>query len=162
MSQHIDHHELRSTLGRFTTGVTIVTTPVGDSVHAMTLNAFLSVSLDPPLIAVCINKNAKMHELIEASGVYGVSVLPHEAAHVSQHFAGRPVDGFEPRFTWVGSVPLLEGAIAHLGTTVIDAHEVGDHTIYTGEIRYFNHTDDKPLIFFGGRYRSLEMENVPA
>lgn len=157
-SQQDELRELRRTLGRFTTGVTVVTTPADGSVHAMTLNAFMSVSLQPPLIAVCVDKNAKMHDFIAASGLYAVSVLDQEAESLSQHFAGRPVPGMMPRFIWVDSFPMLEGAIAHFGTKVVDQHGVGDHTIFTGEIRHFSHSDDKPLIFADGRYRTLSDE----
>lgn len=85
----MDDRTFRNAMGRFATGVTIVTTQVGDDTHGMTANAFMSVSLDPKLVTISIDHNARMYERIKASGQFAVSILTDEQKEVSMHFAGQ-------------------------------------------------------------------------
>ena len=90
-AQRIDPGAMRRTLGRFTTGVTVVTTAQGSEIHAMTANAFTSVSLDPPLVLVSVDHRTRMHALLPDTRRYGVSVLASDQERVAWHFAGRPL-----------------------------------------------------------------------
>jgi flavin reductase (DIM6/NTAB) family NADH-FMN oxidoreductase RutF len=150
-----DQTRFRQALGSFATGVTIVTTEHDGQVHGMTANGFMSVSLDPPLVVVSIAHQARMHELLEASGSYGVSVLAQTQAQLSSHFAGKPEEGATIPFVAEAGVPLIEGAIAQVAAKICDAHPAGDHTLFIGEVLHFDWRDGQPLIFHSGGYREL-------
>lgn len=154
----IDPLKFRRTLGRFASGITVVTTAHEGRTCGMTANAFVSVSLDPPLVLVSIDNRANMHKVLPNSGRYGVSVLNDKQEDLSQHFAGQPKEGLEVPFTWRHGVPLLEGALAHLVCRVVDAHPAGDHTLYIGHVEELAYGDGHPLLFYTGTYRNLEVQ----
>ncbi|MCS7006013.1 MAG: flavin reductase [Thermoleophilia bacterium] len=146
----------RKTLGMFATGVTILTARAGDSVHGMTANAFMSVSLRPPLVLVSIDRRARMNDLLHAGMRLGVSVLEAGQAALSDHFAGRPgAEGIEPRFELVHDTPLVEGALAHLATRVVRSYWGGDHSLFLAQVVYAYYGEGEPLLFHGGRYERL-------
>jgi flavin reductase (DIM6/NTAB) family NADH-FMN oxidoreductase RutF len=152
---------MRKALGRFVSGVTIVTTAeseLDDSVHGMTANAFTSVSLDPPLVLVSIANRAKMNEKIAATGRYGVSILAGDQEPLSLHFAGATSREDLVRFTWRQGVPLLEGALVHLSCKVTDSHPAGDHTLHVGQVEELWYDDGRPLVFYTGSFRALELQ----
>src|ERR671930_11339 len=123
MVQRIDPGAMRRTLGRFTTGVTVVTTARGNDVHAMTANAFTSVSLDPPLVLVSVDHRTRMHALLPDTRRYGISVLGSDQERVAWHFAGRPLRDPGELFEWAGDVPFVRGAIARVGCSLHAEHE---------------------------------------
>lgn len=153
----VTSHALRKALGRFVSGVTVVTSAVGDDVHGMTANAFTSVSLDPPLVLVSIQTAARMDSRIRASGRYGVSILCREQEPLSLHFAGARDATQEIRFAWRCGVPLIEGALAHLACSVTDSHAAGDHTLHIGQVDGLWHRYGEPLVFYTGSFRALEV-----
>ncbi len=146
--------EFRKVMGRFATGVTVVTTVERDVVHGMTANGFLSVSLRPPLVLVSLGR-CRMNEMLPRSGRYGVSVLAHDQQHFAAHFAAQKPSPVDPTFTWQHDLPLLDGALAHLGCRVVDVHRAGDHVLWIGEVEYIDHRDDEPLLFYTGRFGTL-------
>lgn len=154
----IDPRHFRRTLGRFATGVTVVTVAVAGHVHGMTANAFLSVSLEPPLVLVSIDRRARMHRYLETGERYGVSVLARDQEVAARHFAGKAQAGYEPRFVWVEGVPLLEGAVAQLVCDVWERVPAGDHTLFLGRVRWLDYWEREPLVFFGGDFRCLEVQ----
>ena len=137
-------------LGRFASGVTVITTERDGHRHGMTANAFASVSLDPPLVLVSLDNRSFMHRLLPSARRYGVSVLAEDQERWSDHFAGRTIEGPHLRFTTRRGVPLLEGAVAYFVAQVIDIHPAGDHTLYIGRVEHFESRDDKPLLFYAG------------
>jgi flavin reductase len=154
----------RRTVGLFTTGVTVVTTCHEGTLHGMTANAFASVSLDPLLVLVCVDRSAGMHDLLPDSGTFAVSVLAAGQERESVWFASprRPAgtDQFDA-VDWqpapVGGCPVLTGAVAWLDCRVTEMHAAGDHTIFLGEVVALGTGDGvAPLIYFGGGYRALE------
>lgn len=149
---------LRDVAGRFATGVTVVTTATPEGVHAMTVNGFLSISLDPPLVGVSIGNASAMRAALDASGHFGVSVLASEQRSLSAHFAGRRDPGATPSFTQVGAIPILDGALARICSVVVDRHPAGDHTLFIGEVTHLDWRAGQPLIFHAGGYRALEAE----
>ena len=153
----IDPLEFRRTLGRFASGITVITTVLDGQTYGMTANAFVSVSLDPPLVLVSIDERAKMNGILPQSKRYGVSILSDQQEYFSQHFAGRPKHGVDVPFFERGGVPLLDGALAHLVCEVVDVHPAGDHTLYIGRVEYLDYHDGAPLLFFTGAYRNLEV-----
>ena len=149
--------EYRNTLGRFATGVTIVTALEHGKPHGMTANAFVSVSLDPPLVLISIDNRSHMHRLLSLGGTVGVSVLAEDQRALSDHFAGRTVEGVRVRFVTRAGAMLVEGAIACFVVRVKDVYPAGDHTLYLGTVEYFEHSNDKPLLFYGGKYERLKV-----
>lgn len=151
----------RRTLGMFATGVTIITTRVADRVHGMTANAFMSVSLRPPLILVSVDKRAKMNTLLRDGVRFGVSVLADDQHELSDRFAGRAVeDPAEARFTEVHDTPLVEGALAGLVAKVARSYWGGDHSLFLGRVEYARWGGGRPLLFHGGKYERLPRGRV--
>jgi flavin reductase (DIM6/NTAB) family NADH-FMN oxidoreductase RutF len=146
--------ELRQVMGRFATGVTVVTTTHRDLIHGMTANAFLSVSLQPPLVLVSLGR-CRMSEMLPRTGRYGVSVLSHDQEHFAAHFAGQRASPVDPAFVWHDDLPLLDGALAHVGCRVVDVHTAGDHVLWIGEVEHLQHRDGEPLLFYRGRFGTL-------
>ena len=145
----------RDVMGRFATGVTVITAVADGRTHGMTANGFMSVSLEPPLVVISVRRESKMIGSIETAGAYGVSVLAYEQAFLSKHFAGRPVEGLEEPFVEVDGVPVISGAIAHIVAKVMDRHVVGDHVLFVGEVTTADHLSGDPLIFHSGAYHAL-------
>ena len=157
---HIDPREFRNTLGRFATGVTVITTEKDGQIHGMTANAFLSVSLDPPLVLVSVDNRATMHKILPESKRYGVSILAADQEPLSNHFARRPVEGLKIPFVEKHGVPVLDGAVAQIIARVVEEHRAGDHTLYIGLVEHLEWTDEKPLLFFAGQYHHLKSEKA--
>jgi flavin reductase (DIM6/NTAB) family NADH-FMN oxidoreductase RutF len=150
----IDSKDFRNTLGKFGSGITIVTTNDEGETHGMTANAFVSVSLDPPLVLVSIDHKSKMYQILQRTKKYGISILKHDQQEISQHFAGRPLDK-SPEFFLKAEIPLIKDSLAYLICDVVDQHVAGDHTLYIGEVVWISYEEEEPLIFYGGKYRSL-------
>lgn len=149
--------DFREAMGRFTSGVVVITSQQGDDAHAMTANAFMSGSLEPPLVVVSVDAGARMHDKILAAACFGVSVLAQEQRDASDSFAGRQVDGFVPRFERLGPVPVLAGASVQLAATLRHAYPCGDHTLFVGEVQklVLTRAASAPLVYHQGRYTSL-------
>ncbi|MGH2641905.1 MAG: flavin reductase [Actinomycetota bacterium] len=151
----------RRTLGMFATGVTIITTQDAEQVHGMTANAFMSVSLRPPLVVISVDRRAKMHALLHEGRRYGISVLADEQRSLSDRFAGRTSDGPEEvEFELVHETPLVRGALAHLVARVVRSNWGGDHSLFVGQVEYARYGEGQPLLFHGGRYEHL-LERAP-
>jgi flavin reductase (DIM6/NTAB) family NADH-FMN oxidoreductase RutF len=146
----------RRTLGMFATGVTVLTTRAGDEVQGMTANAFMSVSLRPPLVLVSIDRRARMCSLLHEGTRLGINVLEASQASLSDHFAGRAPEGDpEPGFELVHETPLVEGALAHLVARIVRSYWGGDHSLFLGQVEYARYNEGEPLLFHGGRYERL-------
>tara|TARA_Y100000766_G_scaffold84469_1_gene71791 strand:- start:192 stop:668 length:477 start_codon:yes stop_codon:yes gene_type:complete len=146
--------DLRTAFGKFATGVTVISAESGQDVHGMTANSFSSVSMDPPMLLVCVANEAKaLHVIVDSKG-FGVSVLAEHQKSVSNHFAGKP-EFDEVVFASLGGVPTIKGAIAQFGCKLEEAHPAGDHTILVGRITAYSHCDDPPLLYSAGNYRAL-------
>jgi flavin reductase (DIM6/NTAB) family NADH-FMN oxidoreductase RutF len=147
---------LRKTLGMFATGVTVITTLKGEQVHGMTANAFMSVSLEPPLVLISVDRRTKMCGLLHEGVHYGVSVLCATQSALSDRFAGRSGEDLpEPRFQVVHETPLVDGALAHFVSRVEKSYWGGDHSLFLGRVEYARQNPGTPLLFHGGRYEKL-------
>jgi flavin reductase (DIM6/NTAB) family NADH-FMN oxidoreductase RutF len=144
--------EFRRTLGMFATGVTVITTLADEQIHGMTANAFMSVSLQPPLIVISVDRRARMNGLLREGVLFGVSVLEERQSALSDRFAGRMGDGPEPDFELVHDTPLVEGALAHLVASVVRSYWGGDHSLFLGRVEYVRYGEGTPLLFHGGGY----------
>jgi flavin reductase (DIM6/NTAB) family NADH-FMN oxidoreductase RutF len=161
----LDHdavHEqasLRQVLGAFATGVTVVTAG-GDLPHGMTANSFTAVSLEPPLILVCVRRDALMHEVLDQQTAFAVSILAADQTEVARYFADkrRPVgpEQFDAVSWSLGAysgAPLIDGALAHLECELEHRHEAGDHTIYVGRLlSLWRRPGDDALLFLNGQF----------
>jgi flavin reductase (DIM6/NTAB) family NADH-FMN oxidoreductase RutF len=145
---------LRRTLGMFATGVTVITALKDEQVHGMTANAFMSVSLEPPLVLISVDRRTKMCGFLHEGMHYGVSVLCATQAALSDRFAGRSSEE-EPRFVIVKDTPLVEGALAHFVSRVERSYWGGDHSLFLGRVEYARQNEGTPLLFHGGRYEKL-------
>src|ERR671912_2617642 len=126
---------LRQTLGMFATGVTVITTKVGDQVHGMTANAFMPVSLEPPLVLISVDRRTKMCSLLYEGQRFGVSVLAAGQRDLSDQFAGRPGDGRdEPSFEIVHETPVVAGSAAQFVSKVAKSYWGGDHSLFLGRV----------------------------
>jgi len=167
----IDPDQFRQTLGRFPTGVTVVTlkmpaehrvggldaAPTG-GVHGITVSSFMSLSLTPPLVGVAIGQKARAHGMLPALARYGVSVLAAGQASISDHFAGRPVALGEDPFEELDGHPVLKGAAAQLVCTVVNQVPVGDHMLVVGRLDHARVAEAGPLAYAQGRYGRLELD----
>jgi flavin reductase (DIM6/NTAB) family NADH-FMN oxidoreductase RutF len=153
----------REVLGRFATGVTVVTvkSPATGDVRGMTANAFMSVSLDPPLVLVSVRRDARMHTLLNEAGRYGVSLLGERLEREARRFAGMPVAAYEPApaFQERSGTPILREALGWLVATVVDEHEAGDHTLFIGEIVDLEagHPSQRPLGFYRSSFAEVSV-----
>jgi flavin reductase (DIM6/NTAB) family NADH-FMN oxidoreductase RutF len=146
----------RQVMGRFATGVTIVTTRIGSDVYGMTANAFMAGSLEPLLCIVSINRSAAMHARLLAARRYGVSFLSVEQQHFAAHFAGRRLEHSAPEFDTLGSTPTLKRALAAVAAEVVDTADCGDHTLFIGRITDLAlGASERPLLYYGGHYGRL-------
>lgn len=154
ISQSVSARDFRAALGRFASGVTVVTIPhEGEpgGVRGITASAFVSVSLSPPLVLVSIDKKARAHAPLLVAERYGVSILAEQQRRLSNHFAGFD-DGVTPTFAELNGLSLVEGAVAQLVCRVVDRHEAGDHTLFIGEVEALSVTEGAPLLYFRGGY----------
>lgn len=157
----IDSREFRRTLGRFATGVTVVTMRDGARTYGITINAFMSVSLKPPLIAVCVDKRAQAYETLRESERFGVSILRDEQEALSDQFAGRVAPPVKDPFVEFDGFPVLEGALGHLVCASCDVVDAGDHSLFLGEVEALASFDGCPLLYFEGRYAHVhDMELI--
>jgi flavin reductase (DIM6/NTAB) family NADH-FMN oxidoreductase RutF len=151
---------LRRTLGLFATGVTIITTRLGEQVHGMTANAFMSVSLEPPLVLISVDRRTKMCGVLHEGSTYGVSVLCEGQSMLSDRFAGRPgSEESEPRFELIHDTPLVGGALAGFVAKVVRSYWGGDHSLFLGRVEFARTGEGTPLLFHGGRYERLGSAN---
>ena len=147
----IDPREFRATLGRFATGVTVVTMLRDGEPYGITVNAFMSVSLKPPLVAIAIDERANAHPTLLESDRFGVSILRDDQDGLSNLFAGYPSET-APSWVEIEGMPLLDGAIGHIVCRITAQHEAGDHTIFVGHVEHLAYDEGEPLLYFRGKY----------
>lgn len=149
--------DFRALMGRFATGVTVVACGDPLSPHAMTANSVTSVSLDPPMLLVCVRNQSRWLPMLQACGHFSVNVLRADQRAISQRFAGLNSDDASPTWTQRLGAPLLTGAAASFACRVDATYPAGDHTIVVGEVVGMEGDDSPPdaLIYLKGQYRSL-------
>ena len=163
MTQALDALEYRRVVGRFATGVTVVTATVDGEHHAMTCNSFTSVSLDPVLVLFCPEKVARFHDVVLSAGQWAVSVLGQSQEGASRLFArrGRPLQdqfaGIDHTYGPLTGAVVLDGALASLECRTVSTADAGDHTVVIGEVLGLGvpDPDADPLLYYEGSYRSF-------
>ncbi len=155
----ISKEEFRHALGKFASGVTVVTTKDDSGkLFGITVSAFCSVSLEPPLILVCIEKSAGSHHAFEQSNAFVVNILSENQTHLSNHFASHADDKFaEIKFRrGIENLPVLENVLVNLECRLTNSHDEGDHTIYVGQVETATISEEKPLVYWHGDYRQIK------
>ena len=128
----------------------------------MTANSFASVSLDPPLVLVCVDQNARLLSFLKTQRRFGLNILRDSQQRVSEFFAEPQQNSADCarlgiRFRWTESgIPLLEDALAHVACNVVAQYMAGDHTIFIGEVESLQTLDGEPLLYLRGQYRRLQ------
>lgn len=164
----VDRQRYRDVLGRFVTGVSVVTsasqTAAGLQPWGTTVNAFTSVSLEPPLVLICVGRERSIHPVIARAGRFAVNILAEESQGLSDCFAGAP--SALPRSAFCGAsytlsahgLPILEAGVAHLECNVEQTLDAGDHTIYLGRVVGLGLSEihPLPLLYYRGRYLRIE------
>ena len=153
----IDKEAFRSALGSFVSGVTVVTTRDDSRPHGLTVSAFSSLSLDPPLVLICIDKKTVSYDALTRSGAFAINILADDQENISRQFASRVPDKFQDIAYYEGAnkVPVLEGTVASIECLIVQAYEGGDHTIFIGEVHSSVTRERRPLSYFRGGYRRL-------
>lgn len=152
-----DSRTFRNALGQFATGITVVTTYDGEDVHGMTANSFSSVSLDPPLVLVCVAKRNRTHQILPEVGRFAVNILSDSQEAVSRYFAGDRDENIPYRLVEKerAKSPVFDGVLAWLDCSLWQTYDGGDHSIFVGQVEDLQVFGGQPLLFFQGSYRVL-------
>ena len=151
----MDDRLFRDAMGKFATGVTVILTETEGEPHGMTANAFMSVSLTPKLVVISIKENARMLAKIQDSKKFSVNILAEDQEDISKIFAGQIKDQ-QVTFEHLADVPVIPGALAQVSCEVSAEYIEGDHTLFIGKVKDITITEGDPLLYFAGKYRSLE------
>ena len=153
----IDDGKFKLAMSHFASGVTVVTTQHEGKPYGMTVASFASLSLHPPLILVCIEKNVRSHDVIAAAGRFAVNILSSEQADISGRFASKSENKFDGLKTNVGrdGVPLIPGAVCTIECRVEQQVPGGDHSIFIGEVLEIETGEGAPLVYYRSGYRQI-------
>ncbi|MER5183311.1 flavin reductase family protein [Streptomyces sp. NPDC002896] len=153
----VDPMTMRRTMGRFATGVAVVTTSADGVPHGMTVNSLTSVSLEPPLLLVCLTTGARTTEAVTTAGKFAVNILSARQEHLALRFAKRGTDHFAGLDIVYGrhQVPVIPGAFAHLECAVERHFVAGDHIVVIGKVLEVCERDGEPLGFIGGAFSDV-------
>ena len=138
------------------TAVKVITTEVAEEVYGMTANAFMSISLNPKLVAISIGENARMHQHIKDAKQFAINILSSDQQNVSKQFSGQLNLESEITFASYKGLPILEGALAVVTCELYSEYVVGDHTIFIGHVTGVKLEQKEPLVFSQGKYRQLK------
>jgi len=154
----VSKDDFRAALGRFVSGVTVITTLSEDGqLSGITVSAFASLSLEPCLVLACIDKRASVYEYLCEGKHFAVNILAEDQEHVSRRFASKDQDRFNGigYYEGAGGAPLLDGALAYIECRVVHTYPGGDHTIVVGEVESVRIAEHKPLAYYRGGYSQL-------
>ena len=150
--------DFRNAMGQFASGVVVITVMTGEGPHAMTANAFMSGSLEPPLVVISVALTAKMHAHLAKGADFGVSVLASGQERDSNHFAGRRSEDHAPVLVDLDGIPVLSGASVRLAARQAHAYPCGDHSLFVGHVTALQTEaaeTSEPLVYYRGKYGAL-------
>lgn len=155
----VDHHAFRAVLGRFASGVTVVTACDSEGHdQGMTISAFCSVSLDPPLVLMCVDHSASIYATLSAASHFVVNILSEGQEAIARRFAGQDPD----RFDGIGysrgiiGLPVLDEVLGYVECRTVARNNAGDHDVIVGQVEVAESRDGKPLLYYRGGYAQLE------
>ncbi len=158
-SYSVTPHDFRAALGRFSSGVTVITVKTTEGhVHGMTASSFCSVSLRPPLVLVCVDHLAETYLHLRERGRFGVSILKEDQEALSEFFADPERNSDAARRLGIhynhmkSGMPVIADTLANLDCIVVQDHAAGDHTIFVAEVKEVAVAEGSPLLYFRGRY----------
>jgi flavin reductase (DIM6/NTAB) family NADH-FMN oxidoreductase RutF len=158
----VSSDELRQMMRQWASGVTLVTAQDGRGPHGMTVSAFASLSLDPPLIMVSLEQGARTHQMVRAVGRFAVVMLRADQQDLAERFSGGVAD-VDPRFDGVAyrlspaGAPIPEARLAFLDCLVVDSHAAGTHTVFIGQVTGGEAAEaGSPLLYYNRSYRRLQ------
>lgn len=153
----IDESLFRQTMSHFASGVTVVTTALGERLAGLTVSSFASLSLNPPLVLICIDHAASSHDMIAAAGKFAVNILAEDQEYLSRRFAMHDGAKFVPHSYTLSEngLPLLEGVLAQIECRLHSALPGGDHTIFVGEVIAARVFGGRPLLYYRSGYHQL-------
>ncbi|SEQ54535.1 NADH-FMN oxidoreductase RutF, flavin reductase (DIM6/NTAB) family [Virgibacillus subterraneus] len=152
----MDNRLFRDAMGKFATGITIVTTEYNGEIMGMTVNAFMSVSLDPKLIAISIDEKARMYDKLQVTKKFGLSILTEDQKDLSMIFAKQINNDREIAYLRQDNIPVLDASIATLSCHVKETANAGDHMIFIAEVTDVKMNGGDPILFYGGQYHTLD------
>ncbi|SER67192.1 NADH-FMN oxidoreductase RutF, flavin reductase (DIM6/NTAB) family [Gracilibacillus ureilyticus] len=153
-SQHF-----RRAMSKFATGITVVTTTFDDTNHGMTVNAFMSVSLDPQLITISLDQNSNFYKNADKIKRFGISILREEQQEISMIFAKQTEKDFD-NFSEIDGVPAIPDSLATLACTVVNQVEAGDHLLLIANVDKIDLSEDEgsPILYFNSSYRKIDKD----
>jgi len=146
----------RDTMGKFATGITIVSIDYHGEILSMTVNAFMSVSLEPRLIAISIDEKASMYNKLQETQKFGLSILAEDQKEISMIYAKQMEKDREVSYSMLDDIPVISDSIATLSCHVKDTAKAGDHMIFIAEVTDLTVKEKEPILFFGGEYRTIK------
>ncbi|MGE6260760.1 flavin reductase family protein [Heyndrickxia sporothermodurans] len=152
----MDHRKFRDAMGRFATGITVVLTEIDGDIHGMTVNAFMSVSLEPMLVLVSIDEKASMYEKLVNADQFSISFLKEDQQDYSMIFANQKQSDQPIDFNRLAGQPILKESLGAIACKKYELKQAGDHMLVIGEVTDIQINEGKPLLYFEGKYRSLE------
>jgi len=158
MPPPVDAQQFRHTMSHLASGVTIVTArDAAGRAWGMTASAVTSLSLGPPMLLVCIDRAATIHDLLASTDVFGINVLEEGQADIARRFADRDRHGYDDHSgaRSPAGLPLVPGALAHLDVMRAAVYHGGDHAIITGTVGWGEAQDGRPLCYFRSAYQGL-------
>src|SRR5215469_9819151 len=162
----IDIATFRAVMSRFATGVTVVTTCAGAERLGITVNAFCSVSLDPPLVLICVEQGSQVHDALIASGVFAVNFLSTDQENLSVCFAGHSEERFSnfcgvTSHTIATGAPIFDDSLGFVDCRIVATYPGGDHTIILGQVEAQEAYDGEPLLYYRSHYLNSEEKTQP-
>lgn len=157
--------DFRNAMGQFASGVVVISVETDEGPHAMTANAFMSGSLEPPLVVISVAKTARMHKWLNSSETFGVSILTAAQERDSNHFAGRRSDDHQPRLEALDGTPVVAGGAVQLAADRVHTYACGDHTMFVGHVRSLKVQPAEtvnPLLFYCGKYGAISSSSKNA
>lgn len=152
----MDQRTFRDAMGRFATGITVVTTEIDNDIHGMTVNAFMSVSLEPMLVLVSIDKKAAMYEKLVHAETFSISVLKENQQDYSMIFANQVKADHPIEFDRLNGQPIVKDTLAAITCKKYELKQIGDHMLVIGEVTDVLINEGKPFLYFEGKYMSLK------
>lgn len=153
---------LRNAMRHWVTGVSIVSSQHEGKKHGMTVNSFVSISLEPPLVCVTLANNTRTYAQVQQTGRYGITILSHDQIPLAEVFAGRIPDGGDrfagvATYTLSGTVPLIAGGLAGLDCRVVHAHPMPKSTLYIGQVEAVHIAKSgEPLLYYNRGWHALD------
>ncbi|WP_017472084.1 flavin reductase family protein [Amphibacillus jilinensis] len=156
-----DTQLFRQAMGQFSTGITVITAKnnLNNEIRGITVNAFMSLSLDPMLIAISLRNQASMISTIQQTDHFGISILAESQKDLSMIFANQKKNSEPVSFDYIEKVPVIPGALVHLICEKENQVVAGDHTIFIAKVNQIDLKPGKPLVYYGGSYHRLTPEN---